>query len=132
MKLNDEGIKILPKYCKQIRGLQYSYGGYGGHEIDFINLSSTICLITLTKDVKTWLFVGTIEQDSFEQVCEKWRKVQRLNNGERCTNPFTLAPPQACPTISPSIDSRLLLPISSSHVPLVTSHGRWATWLAQY
>jgi hypothetical protein len=26
----------------------------------------------------------------------------------------------------------LLLPISSSHVPLVTSHGRWATWLAQY
>ncbi len=53
MKLNDEGIKILPKYCKQIRGLQYSYGGYGGHEIDFINLSSTICLITLTKDVKT-------------------------------------------------------------------------------
>jgi len=53
VKLNDEGIKILPKYCKQIKGLQYSYGGYGGHEIDFINLSSTICLITLTKDVKT-------------------------------------------------------------------------------
>jgi hypothetical protein len=53
VKLNDEGIKILPKYCKQIRRLQYSYGGYGGHEIDFINLSSTICLITLTKDVET-------------------------------------------------------------------------------
>jgi hypothetical protein len=53
VKLNNEGRNISPKYCKQIRGLHYLYGGYGGHEIDFNNLSSIICLITLTKDVET-------------------------------------------------------------------------------
>jgi len=29
VQLNEEGIKILPTYYKQIEGLHYSYGGYG-------------------------------------------------------------------------------------------------------
>jgi hypothetical protein len=32
--LNEKGIKILPNYYKQIEDLHYSYGGYGGHEVD--------------------------------------------------------------------------------------------------
>jgi hypothetical protein len=51
--LNEEGIKILPKYYKQIEGLHYSYGGYGGHEANFVNLSHVKCLIALTRDVET-------------------------------------------------------------------------------
>jgi hypothetical protein len=50
-QLNEEGIKILPKYYKQIEGLHYSYGGFGGHEANLVNLSHVICLIALTKDV---------------------------------------------------------------------------------
>jgi hypothetical protein len=51
--LNDEGIKILPKYYEQIEGLHYSYGGHGGHEANVVNLSYVICLIALTRDVET-------------------------------------------------------------------------------
>ncbi len=36
--MNEEGIKILPNYYKQIEDLHYSYGGYGGHEIDLFEL----------------------------------------------------------------------------------------------
>jgi len=50
--LNEEGIKILPKYYKQIEGLHYSYGGYGRHEANLVNLNHVICLIALTKDVE--------------------------------------------------------------------------------
>jgi hypothetical protein len=50
VQLNEEGIKILPKYYKQIEGLRRSYGGYDGHEADFVNLSYVICLIALTRD----------------------------------------------------------------------------------
>jgi hypothetical protein len=50
--LNEECIKILPKYYKEIEGLHYSYGSYGSHEADFVNLSHVICLIALTRDVE--------------------------------------------------------------------------------
>ncbi len=50
VQLNEEGIKILPKYHKQIEGLRHSYGGYNGHEADFVNLSYGIYLIALTRD----------------------------------------------------------------------------------
>jgi hypothetical protein len=50
--LNEEGIKILPKYYKQIECLHYSYGGYGRHEANLVNLNHVICLIALTKDVE--------------------------------------------------------------------------------
>ncbi len=53
IQLNEEGIKILPKYYKQIEGLHYSYGGYGGHKTNFVKLNHIICLIALTRDVKT-------------------------------------------------------------------------------
>jgi hypothetical protein len=36
--LNEEGIKILPNYYKQIEDFHYSYGGYGGHEVDLFEL----------------------------------------------------------------------------------------------
>jgi hypothetical protein len=52
VQLNEEGIKISPKYYKQIEDLHYSYGGYGGHEANFVNLSHVICLIALTRDVE--------------------------------------------------------------------------------
>jgi hypothetical protein len=52
VQLNKEGIKILPNYYRQIEDLHYSYGSYGGHEIDLVNLSHVICLIVLTGDVK--------------------------------------------------------------------------------
>ncbi len=52
VQLNKEGIKILPNYYKQIKGLRYSYGNYGGHEVDIVNLNHVICLIALTGDVK--------------------------------------------------------------------------------
>jgi hypothetical protein len=52
VQLNKEGIKILPNYYKQIEDLHYSYGSYGGHEIDLVNLSHVICLTVLTGDVK--------------------------------------------------------------------------------
>jgi len=50
---NKEGIKILPNYYKQIEDLHYSYGSYGGHEVDLVNFNHIICLTTLTRDVKT-------------------------------------------------------------------------------
>jgi hypothetical protein len=53
IQLNEEGIKILPKYYKQIEGLHYSYGGYGGHETNSVKLSHIICLIALRKYVET-------------------------------------------------------------------------------
>jgi len=53
VQLNKKGIKILPNYYKQIEGHHYSYGNYGGHEVDLVNLSHVICLIALTGDVKT-------------------------------------------------------------------------------
>jgi len=58
IQLNEECIKILPKYYKQkyykqIEGLHYSYGDYGSHEVDFVNLSHVICLIALTRDLET-------------------------------------------------------------------------------
>ncbi len=53
VQLNKEGIKILPNYYKQIEDLHYSYGNYGGHEADLVDLSHVICLIALTRDVKT-------------------------------------------------------------------------------
>jgi hypothetical protein len=43
VQLNEEGIKILSRYYKQIEGLHYSYGGYGVHEADLVNLSNVIC-----------------------------------------------------------------------------------------
>ncbi len=52
VQLNEEGIKILPNCYKQIEDLHYSYGGYGGHEVDVVNLSHVICLIALTRDIK--------------------------------------------------------------------------------
>ncbi len=36
--MNEKGIKILPNYYKQIEELHYSYGGYGGHEVDLFEL----------------------------------------------------------------------------------------------
>ncbi len=51
--MNEEGIKILSKYYIQIEGLHYSYGGYGSHENNFVNLNFIICMIALTKDAKT-------------------------------------------------------------------------------
>ncbi len=57
--MNEEGIKFLPKYYKQIEGLHYSYGGYGGHEANFVNLSHVICLIALTRDGETKDFLST-------------------------------------------------------------------------
>ncbi len=51
--MNEEGIKILPKYYKQIEGFHYSYGGYGDHEANFVNFSHVKCLIALTRDVET-------------------------------------------------------------------------------
>ncbi len=53
IQLKEGGIKILPKYYKQIEGFHYSYGGYGGHKINFVKLSHVICLIDLTRDVET-------------------------------------------------------------------------------
>ncbi len=56
-ELNEEGIKILPNYYKQIEDFHYSCGGCGGHEVDLVNLSHIICLITLTVDVKIQHFL---------------------------------------------------------------------------
>jgi len=53
VQLNEECIKILPNYYKQIEGFHYSYGDYGSHEADFVNLSHVICLIALTRNVET-------------------------------------------------------------------------------
>jgi hypothetical protein len=53
IQLNEQGIKILLKYYKQIEGLHYSYGGYGGHKTNFVKLSHIICLNSLTTNVET-------------------------------------------------------------------------------
>jgi hypothetical protein len=42
VQLNEEGIKLLPKYYKQIGGFRFPYGGYGGHEANFVNFSYVI------------------------------------------------------------------------------------------
>jgi len=62
VQLKEEGIKILPKYYKQIEGLHYSYGGYGGHEAD------VICLIALTRDVEIEDFLLA---QSTRKLCEE-------------------------------------------------------------
>ncbi len=79
--MNKEGIKILPNYYKQIEGLHYSYGNYGGHEVDLVNLSHVICLIALTGDVKTKDFLlaqeGKKALDNYvknEQKQKQWQK----------------------------------------------------------
>jgi len=72
VQLNEECIKILPKYYKQIECLHYSYGGYGSHEPDFVNLSHVICLIALTRDVEIEDFLlAQKEKESFRQLCEE-------------------------------------------------------------
>ena len=49
--LNELSIQILLKYYKHTEGLQYSYGGYGGYEIDFIKLEHIIHLVLMCTNV---------------------------------------------------------------------------------
>ena len=55
--LNEHGIQILLKYYKHIEDLEYSYGGYGGYEADFIKLEHVICLdpMTISTDSRMYL-----------------------------------------------------------------------------
>jgi len=69
--LNEEDIKILPKYYKQIEGLHYSYGGCGGHEANLVNLSHVICLIALTRDIETKDFLLAQEDKKALDNCVK-------------------------------------------------------------
>lgn len=54
---SDKIINILPKYHKQIAGLQYTYGGYEGAECNFIDMEDVVCIILIlidtNKDVQT-------------------------------------------------------------------------------
>ncbi len=69
VQLNEEGIKILPKYYKQIEGLHYSYGG---HETDFVNFKPCYMLDCFDKRCRNRrVFVGTRVQESFGQLCEE-------------------------------------------------------------
>jgi hypothetical protein len=78
-----------------IGGLCYSYGGYNGHEYDFVNLKCQMfnCSDKRSKNIR--LFVVTRGQKNFGQLCGEWIKWKQ-NGGKRCTDPFTLAPPQEC------------------------------------
>ncbi len=69
--MNEEGIKILQNYYKQVEDLHYSYGGYGGHGVDLVNLSHVICLIALTGDVKIEDFFLAREDKKTLDNCEK-------------------------------------------------------------
>ncbi len=132
IQLNEEGIKILPKYYKQIEGLHYSYGGYGGHEADLVNLSPVICLIALTRDVETKDFLLAQEDKKSLNNYVKNEQKQKYNGSKRSTNTSASASPQACPTTTPFLESTSMLPTTSSHIPLVTRSGRQATRLAQF
>jgi hypothetical protein len=41
-------------------------------------------------------------------------------------------PHQACPTITPLLESASMLPTINSHIPLVIKSGKQATRLAQF
>ncbi len=105
IQLNEEGINILPKYYKQIEGLHYSYGGYGGHGADLVNLSPVICLIALTRDVETKDFLLAQEDKKALNNYVKNEKKRKHNGGKRSTNTSASAPPQACPTTTPFLES---------------------------
>jgi hypothetical protein len=130
--LNEEGIKILSKYYKQIEGLHYSYGGYGGHEVDLVNLSHVICLIALTRDVETEdCLLAQEDKKALDNYVKNDQKLKH-NGGKRNTNTSASASPQACPTTTPFLESASMLPTTSSHIPLVTRSGRQANRLAQF
>jgi len=126
VQLNKEGIKILPNYYKQIEDLHYSYGSYGGHEVDLVNLIHVICLIALTGDVKTKDFLLAQEN---KKALDNY--VKNENSVKRNTNTFASTSPQACPTTTPLLELASMLPTISSHIPLVTKSGKQATRLAQ-
>jgi hypothetical protein len=68
IQLNEESIKLLPNYYKQIGGFRYPYGGYGGHESNFVKLSYFICFVIV---LMCNFFVGTKVHKNFGQLCEE-------------------------------------------------------------
>ncbi len=54
------------------------------------------------------------------------------DNGKRNTNTFASTSPQACPTITPLLESASMLPTINSHIPLVIKSGKQATRIAQF
>ncbi len=95
VQLNEEGIKIPPKYYKQIEGLHYSYGGYGGHEADLVNLSYVICLIALTRNVEIEDFLLAKEDKIALDNDVKNEQKRKHNGGKRSTNTSASTSPQS-------------------------------------
>jgi hypothetical protein len=127
VQLNKKGIKILPNYYKQIEDLHYSYGSYGGHEVDLVNLSHVICLIALIGDVKTKdLLLAQEDKKALDNY------VKNEDNVKRNTNTFASTSPQACPTTTPLLELASMLPTISSHIPLVIKSGKQAIQLVQF
>jgi len=130
VQFNEKGIKFLPNYYKKIEDLHYSYGGYGGHEVDLVNLSHIICLITLIVDVKIEDFL--LAQEDKKVLDNYVKNEQSENDDKRNTNTSASTSPQACPTTTPLLESTSMLPTIRSHIPLVTKSGRQATLFAQF
>ncbi len=127
VQLNKKGIKILPNYYKQIEDLHYSYGSYGGHEVDLVNLSHVICLIALIGDVKTKdLLLAQEDKKALDNY------VKNEDNVKRNTNTFASTSPQAFPTTTPLLELASMLPTISSHIPLVIKSGKQAIQLVQF
>ena len=57
ISLHEPSIQSSLKYYKHIEGLEYSYGGYGGYEADFIKLEHVICLVLMTISADSRMYV---------------------------------------------------------------------------
>jgi hypothetical protein len=129
INLKEEGIKLLLKYYKHVEGLCYSYGGYGGHEADFVCLNHIICLVSLRRDVGIENFLLMQEDKSALDSYLKNSQMQRRNNKGRSKRstavPVVAAEPS--PRTTPLIESRSILPSTMSQISHMTRSGRHTT-----
>ena len=125
--LNEPGIQILLKYYKHIKGLEYSYGGYGGYEADFIKLEHVIRLVpmSINADSGTYL-LGQEDKKTLDDYVktEQWR---RKNGGRRTTTSLTSTQHSRSLVSTPKQQAPVQL--EAAQISHVTRSGRRATRL---
>ena len=124
---NESGIQILLKYYKHIEGLEYSYGGYGGYEANFIKIKHVICLVLMTISAYSRMYLLDQEDKKTLDDYVKTEQWQRQNDERKTT---ILPTSTQHPTTKNSTQKRQAsTQLEAAQISHVTRSGRRATRL---